>query len=318
MYQDLRQIQAGWSVYGRDNEKVGEIQEVGPNYLLVRKGWLFTRDLYIPRSAIADVQPDAVVLTVRKDEVNELDWTDIPPADTDYAPTATTTADTRHTRPLADTTAVERGVQTPARADVRTAATQRTEVAAGEEVTIPVVEEDVRIGKKAVDTGGVRVTKRVEEVPVHEQVTLRDETVHVERRAVDRPVADADAAAVREGTFEMHEVHEEAVVDKQARVVEDVVVRKIGQEHTETVQETARRTKVDIEEVAGVDTSRGVTSAAATISDTTVDVHTTSTTTDEGAIERGASKAGNAVERATGADIDRDGDVGRRDPRNNV
>ena len=142
--------------------------------------------------------------------------------------------------------------------------------------------------------------------------------MHVERVPVDRAVADADLAAVREGTFELHEVHEEAVVDKQARVVEDVVVRKDAQAHTETVQETARRTRVDIEEVDGVATSRGVTSAAATTSDTTVDVHTASTTTDEGAIERGASKAGNAVERATGADIDRDGDVGRRDPRNNI
>ena len=166
MLRDLRDIQVGTSVYGRDNEKVGEYPGGRPQLPAVRKGWLFTRDLYIPRSAIADVQPDAVVLNVRKDEFNEADWTDIPPADTDDATSATTTADTRQTQPLADTTAVDRGVQTTTRADTRTAATQRTDVAAGEEVTIPVVEEDVRIGKKAVETGGVRVTKRVEEVPV--------------------------------------------------------------------------------------------------------------------------------------------------------
>ena len=317
MLRDLRDIQVGTSVYGRDNEKVGEIQEVGPNYLLVRKGWLFTRDLYIPRSAIADVQPDAVVLNVRKDEFNEADWTDIPPADEDYATSATTTADAWETRQVADTTAVDMEVAPAARADTRTAATQRTDVAAGEELTIPVVEEDVRIGTREVETGGVRVTKRVEEVPVSEQVTLRDETVHVERVPVDRPVADADLAGERESTLEVREVHEEAVVDKQARVVEEVVVRKDAQEHTETVQETARRTRVDVDAVDGPATSRSVTSEAVT-SDATVDVDTASTTTDEGAIERGASKLGNAVERATGADIDRDGDVGRRDPRNNV
>ena len=39
---------------------------------------------------------------------------------------------------------------------------------------------------------------------------------------------------------------------------------------------------------------------------------------DEGMIERGLSRAGNAVEGATGLDVDRDGDVGRRDPRNNI
>ena len=88
-----------------------------------------------------------------------------------------------------------------ARADTRTAATQRTDVAAGEELTIPVVEEDVRIGTREVETGGVRVTTRVEEHPVSEQVTLRDKTVHVERVPVDRPVAEADLAGERESTW---------------------------------------------------------------------------------------------------------------------
>lgn len=41
-------------------------------------------------------------------------------------------------------------------------------------------------------------------------------------------------------------------------------------------------------------------------------------TTDEGIIERNASKAGNALERGVGADLDRDGDVGVRDTRNNI
>jgi hypothetical protein len=38
----------------------------------------------------------------------------------------------------------------------------------------------------------------------------------------------------------------------------------------------------------------------------------------EGTIERNASKLGNAVERGLDADLDNDGDVGRRDTRNNI
>lgn len=189
------------------------------------------------------------------------------------------------------------------------------------EIAIPRVEEELRVGKRSVEGGGVRVRTYVEEVPVNEQVTLREETVDVERRAVDRAVSSADIDAFQEGTFEVRAHDEEAVVDKQARVVEEVVVRKDVEEHVETIQDTVRRTDVEVEQLGG----RGVASSDVDTTRTTgytgdvgtVDVDST-TTTDEGAIERGASKLGNAIEGATGADIDRDGDVGRRDPRNNI
>jgi len=95
----------------------------------------------------------------------------------------------------------------------------------GERV-IPVVEEEVKVGKREVERGGVRVYTRVTEQPVSEQVRLREERVQVERRPVDRPVTSADATALREGTVEVKARSEEAVVAKQARVVEEVVVSK--------------------------------------------------------------------------------------------
>jgi len=49
-----------------------------------------------------------------------------------------------------------------------------------EEAAIPVVEEDVQVGKRAVERGGVRVRKSVEEQPVEKQVTLREENVNVD------------------------------------------------------------------------------------------------------------------------------------------
>jgi uncharacterized protein (TIGR02271 family) len=123
------------------------------------------------------------------------------------------------------------------------------------ETTIPVVEEELQVGKREVERGGVRVESRVEERPVTEEVQLREERVHVERRPVDRPVTDADNA-FREGTLEVTERAEEAVVSKSAHVVEEVVVGKQVEEHTETVHDTLRRTDVDVQEVNTKNTTR--------------------------------------------------------------
>jgi uncharacterized protein (TIGR02271 family) len=119
------------------------------------------------------------------------------------------------------------------------------------EVTIPVVEETLQVGTRQVERGGVRLYTRVTERPVEETVRLRDETVHVERRAVDRPATAADVAAGRERTVEVTETDEEPVVRRQARVVEEVVVRKDVQEQIETVRDTVRRTEVEVEPVGG-------------------------------------------------------------------
>lgn len=126
--------------------------------------------------------------------------------------------------------------------------------ASGEQV-IPIVEEQLRVGKRQVDRGGVRVRAYTVETPVHDAVTLRQERVDVERRAVDSPVADAEAL-FREQTVEMTETAEEAVVGKEARVVEEVLVRKDVGERVETVRDTVRHTEVEVERTDGLDPRR--------------------------------------------------------------
>ncbi len=117
------------------------------------------------------------------------------------------------------------------------------------EVAMPVVEEQLQVGKRAVQRGGVRVYTRVTERPVEETINLREEQVRVDRRPVDRAVSEADLAAVREGAVEVTTPGEEAVVSKQARVVEEVVVGKEATERTETVHGTVQRTDVEVEQV---------------------------------------------------------------------
>jgi uncharacterized protein (TIGR02271 family) len=113
---------------------------------------------------------------------------------------------------------------------------------------IPVIEEDLQVGKREVETGGARVQTHVTEKPVEERVTLREEHVNVERHPVNREVTDSDLANFREGEINVTTRAEEAVVGKQARVVEEVEIGKNVTEHEETIRDTVRRTDVDVEE----------------------------------------------------------------------
>jgi uncharacterized protein (TIGR02271 family) len=119
--------------------------------------------------------------------------------------------------------------------------------AQGEEV-IPVVQEELHVGKRRIEQGGIRVYSRVTEKPVEEQVNLRQERVNVERRAVDRPLTDADQP-FQERVIEATETVEQPVVQKQARVVEEVAVNKQVEQETQTVRDTVRRTDVEVEKL---------------------------------------------------------------------
>ena len=119
----------------------------------------------------------------------------------------------------------------------------------GETTKIPVVQEELKVGKRAVQRGGVRIFQRVEETPVHESVSLHDEKVKVERHAVDQPASKADLDAFKEGTIEVRETTEEPVVSKTARVVEEVSVTKEARERTEQISDTVRKTDVEVEQL---------------------------------------------------------------------
>jgi uncharacterized protein (TIGR02271 family) len=118
------------------------------------------------------------------------------------------------------------------------------------EQTIPIVEERLRVGKREVDQGRVRVRSFVVEEPVHEEVRLRGERVDIERRPVNQPTgATGDAAGLlRERTVELQETAEEAVVAKEAIVTEELHIRKRGEERVEQIDDTVRRTEVEVDD----------------------------------------------------------------------
>ena len=118
------------------------------------------------------------------------------------------------------------------------------------ETAIPIVEEELVVGKREVDRGGVRVYSHLVERPVEADVTLRNESVNVERRAVNRPASAADFAG-GDSSFELRASGEEAVVGKSSRVVEEVMVGKQATERNEVIRDSVRKTEVEVEQIPG-------------------------------------------------------------------
>jgi len=123
---------------------------------------------------------------------------------------------------------------------------------AGEDLVVPLVDEELEVSTRRVDAGGVRATSHVVEEPVEREVLLREETIRVQRRALDRPASGAEAEmGLQEATLEMHATAEQAVVAKDARVVEEIVLKKGVTEHEERVSGTVRHTDVEITKLDG-------------------------------------------------------------------
>jgi len=136
------------------------------------------------------------------------------------------------------------------------ASTQRSTSALEREQVLPVVEEELLVGKRETAHGKVRIRSYVIEQPISQQVRLKDEHVHVERHAVDRPVRPGEGT-FQERTIVAEETREEPVVTKQARVKEEVVVKKDAEQRTQTISDKVRRTEVKVEDARGNPVQRG-------------------------------------------------------------
>jgi len=124
-----------------------------------------------------------------------------------------------------------------------------------EDGTVKVVEERLNVGKREVEGGAVRVRSYVREVPVEAEVDLRNTRVYVERRPVDRAVNPGDVA-MGDRVLEAREHIEEAVVGKEARVVEEIGLRKETEVEHQRIQDTVRKTEVEIEDERTGDRTR--------------------------------------------------------------
>ena len=119
------------------------------------------------------------------------------------------------------------------------------------------IEEHMKIGKREVVRGGVRLHKYVDTDVEEETLRLREEHVDVDRKAVNRPATAADLEdAFEEKTIEMVERGEEAVVSKEAVVTGEVALGKEVNTREETVGGKVRRVRVEVEQIADADFKR--------------------------------------------------------------
>jgi uncharacterized protein (TIGR02271 family) len=121
--------------------------------------------------------------------------------------------------------------------------------------TVKVVEERLNVGKREVEGGAVRVRSYEREVPVEAEVDLRRTRVYVERRPVDRAVNPSEVN-LRDQVLEAREQEEVPVVSKEARVVEEIGLRKETQVEHQRIEDTVRKTEVEIEDERTGQTSR--------------------------------------------------------------
>ncbi len=117
-------------------------------------------------------------------------------------------------------------------------------------IVIPVIREEMQVGKREYDSGGIRVTTHVTAKPVEKTVMVREEHVEIRRKVVDRPLDGADEAAYRDRAFDLASYSEEPLLVKMARVVEEVHIHKDVTERTERVHDTLRHTDVQVSELA--------------------------------------------------------------------
>lgn len=116
----------------------------------------------------------------------------------------------------------------------------------GKTEVLRLAEEQLEVGKRLVKEGTTRIRRFVIEKPVETQVKLHEEHAEVVRRAVADPayVKDIDWS---DRTIEVDETAEEAVIGKSTRIVEEVVIGKKGTDHVETVRDSVRQQRVEVD-----------------------------------------------------------------------
>jgi uncharacterized protein (TIGR02271 family) len=133
-----------------------------------------------------------------------------------------------------------------AMAEATAAAEARTPLKSEDQEMLRLAEEQINVGKRLVESGHTSVRRYVVQKPVDANITLHEEHVEVIRRAISDPahVTDTDWS---DKTIEVTDTKEEAVVDKTAHIIEEVVIRKLGSDRTQTVHDTVRRQQVLVE-----------------------------------------------------------------------
>jgi uncharacterized protein (TIGR02271 family) len=209
-----------------DGDKIGDVVEVNPDFIVCESDGGFLglgerRRYFVPRNYISREDRDDWYLSVDKDQIESMNWTNTP---TNSAwGSEWSTGDYS-----GDTTNAE----------------GRTRLRR--------YEEDVDVSKVQREAGEVVVNKRVVEDTKTVEVPVRREEVHVERRPIDdREGVTADAfsnEAFTEDSVRVPVMAEDVEVRKVTRPVEEIELTKTAVDESRNVDTTVRREEFDVDD----------------------------------------------------------------------
>ena len=205
---------------GSGDEDLGEVQEVGQNYVLVQKGMINKEKFYIPRDLAESYDGDVLRFRISEEDAKSRFMRDTPPP-------PTTSTQERTTMPRQERTAAE------------------------QETTVPLTEERLGVSKTAsareatITKEPVTETKTVEVPVTHEEIS-------VERRpASGSSTTTADSPVQSRTETKVPLKSEEVQVTKQPYVKEEVSVKKKPVTETKTVTDQVTSEKARVKYTGG-------------------------------------------------------------------
>jgi uncharacterized protein (TIGR02271 family) len=225
------------TAYTSDGEKLGVIERIDEDNVIIEKGWFFHKDFVVPYDDIEDIREDHLIIRQRREDFEEV-------RETGFAE--------RETGEYGGSREEELGAYGPGR-ERSELDLEREEGLSGygrgrpeEEARIPVREEELEAQKRTRE-GAVDIHKEVYTETERMEVPVQKEDVVVERVPVDETrAADVGGKAFQEEDIRIPLKEEEVEVIKRPVVKEEVRVRKETSTENQEVSGEVRKEKVKI------------------------------------------------------------------------
>jgi uncharacterized protein (TIGR02271 family) len=200
---------------GSNDEDLGEVQEVGENYVLVQRGLINKDKFYIPKDMVESYDGDVLRFSISEEDAKSRFLGDSPPSSS-------------------STKAADEGLAAARQA---------------EETVVPITEERLDASKRESTIDATVIKEPVTETKTVE-VPVTHEEISIERRDVgDRATEQRPVQSRTETKVPLKQ--EEVQVTKQPYVKEEIVINKKPVTETKTISEDVITEKVTVKNPEG-------------------------------------------------------------------
>ena len=265
----------GYDVYDRDGDKIGKVDDLfvdqadEPEYIGVKMGFLGTSSTLIPWDLVSRVDEEDSRIEVSADKAQAKEG---PTFDDDQDITPDYEREVRSYYGVGSADAADRGSYSGYYSDEEHPGVAMGDTDSGEfrehpvgeeganepdsdlededELRVQRTEEELRVGTREREAGGVNVRKRVRTDRESVTVPKRREEVNVERVPVDVTAGERVAAETEIGEDEVRVpvVEDEVVTEKKPVAKEEVRVRKDVVADEEVVEEDVRKEEIEVDD----------------------------------------------------------------------